>query len=306
MTSDHALATGRRTKLLPASSLAAPPPFATRGRFRAVRRGVAVVLWTLPCAAVQAVLLRLPGSAKKRFARLYWRQVCRLLGLELRVVGTPARPAHRAVVFVSNHSSWLDIAVLGGVLHGRFIAKGEIARWPVINVVARLGRTVFVTRGRDTLSAEREAMTILLDGGDNLILFPEGTSSDGGRVLPFRSSFFSVADGSRERPPVVQPVSVVYDRLGHLPTGRTTRAVFAWYGDMDLASHYWQLAQRAGLRATVVLHEPIDPAPAAPGQPGLNRKEITRRAWDAVAAGAATLRQNRAAQPLGNRHEPAA
>ena len=188
--------------------------------------------------------------------------------------------------------------MLGGTLQGRFIAKGEIARWPGINIVARLGRTVFVSRGRDTLSAERDAMAALLGSGDNLILFPEGTSSDGTRVLPFRASFFSVADGSQGRPPVVQPVSVVYDRLGWLPTGRASRAVFAWYGDMDLASHYWQLAQRTGLRATVVLHEPIDPAPAVAGQPGLNRKEITRRAWDAVATGAATLRQNRPAHPL--------
>ena len=298
MTTRRALV-GGRPRLLEAAQPPAAPLTVGSGRFRAVRRGVAVLLFTLPCAAIQAVLLQLPGAGKRRLPRFYWRQVCRLLGLELRVIGTPVRPAPgRPAVFVANHSSWLDIAVLGGVLQGRFIAKGEIARWPGINIIAWLGRTVFVSRGRDTLSAERDALAALLNSGDNLILFPEGTSSDGTHVLPFRSSFFSVAAGAGQRPPVVQPVSVVYDRLGWLPAGRASRAVFAWYGDMDLASHYWQFAQQTGLRATVVLHEPLEPGPAGPGQPGLNRKEITRRAWDAIAAGAATLRQNRPARPL--------
>ena len=84
----------------------------------------------------------------------------------------------------------------------------------------------------------------VLKAGDNLILFPEGTSSDGSRVLPFRTSFFAVAEvragEDRSELPLIQPVSVVYDRLGGLPTGRASRPVFAWYGDMDIASHFWR------------------------------------------------------------------
>lgn len=289
----------------------APPPgasfaetFPAMGGVRAVRRGVAIVLWTLPSAVLQMVLLRLPGRAKARFARVYWRQVSRLLGMQIRVVGVPAQPPPgRAVVFAANHSSWLDIPVLGGALRGRFVAKSEIDGWPVINTIARLGRTVFVSRGRNTLGEERGAMAALLAAGDNLILFPEGTSSDGTRVLPFRSTFFSIAEGAQPRPPIVQPVSVVYDQLAWLPVGRASRPVFAWYGGMELAPHYWQLAQRTGLRATVVLHEPIDPAPTA-SKPGLSRKQIAELTWNACAAGAATLRQNRPARPL--RPEPVA
>ena len=91
--------------------------------------------------------------------------------------------------------------------------------------------------------------------GDSLILFPEGTSNDGTRELPFRSSFFAIADGAR----LIQPVSVVYDRLGGLPACRRDRPLFAWYGDMEIASHFWRLARRSGARATVVLHEPFAP-----------------------------------------------
>jgi 1-acyl-sn-glycerol-3-phosphate acyltransferase len=139
-------------------------------------------------------------------------------------------------------------------------------------------------------------MRAVLKAGDNLILFPEGTSSDGSRVLPFRTSFFALAESkSGEDPselPLIQPVSVVYDRLGGLPAGRASRPVFAWYGDMDIASHFWRLTQHIGLRATVLLHAPLDPAVFE------DRKVLSQAVWQIVADGASTLRQNRPARPL--------
>ena len=256
--------------------------------FRAGARGVLVVLWTLIVVPIQAVLIRLPGSAKVRFARFYWRVATAMLGLRLRVIGKPARST-RPIVFVSNHSSWLDIPTLGGLLDACFVSKAEVGRWPAIGIVAKLGRTVFVSRRPGETARERDEMRARLDGGDNLVLFPEGTSSDGSRVLPFRSAFFSVVEGPN--PPLVQPVSVVYDRLGWLPTGRATRPIFAWYGGMDLAPHFWQFAQQRGLRATVMFHPALDPA-AFP-----SRKALAQAAWVVVADSAAALRQNRLHHP---------
>ncbi len=278
----------------------APSPRLLRST-RAVRRGVSVLLWTLPAAAVQTVCLVLPGRPKVVVARLYWAGVCRLLGMRVRVLGAPM-PAGgaRAVVFASNHSSWLDIPVLGGSVEACFISKSEIGRWPLISTVAWLGRTVFVSRRATNTGRERDAMRARLARGDNLLLFPEGTSSDGSRVMPFRSAFFSVVESSGvgssgaggERPPLIQPVSIVYDQLGWLPIGRAGRPLFAWYGDMDLASHFWRVAQWRGLRATVLVHAPIDPA-AYP-----SRKALAQAVWQTVADGASTLRQNRPATPL--------
>ena len=258
-------------------------------RIRAIRRGVTVLLWTLPAMLVQTLLLLLPGRVHVAFARVYWAVFARLLGLTVRVIGRPAVGA-RSVVFVSNHSSWLDIPVLGGVLEGSFVAKSEISRWPLVSTIARLGRTVYVSRNRGRTVSERDSMRGRLAAGDKLILFPEGTTSDGSRVMPFRSTFFAVAEG--EHPPLIQPVSVVYDRLAGLPAGRACRPLFAWYGDMSLASHYWRLAQHRGLRATILLHAPLDPALFH------NRKVLARAVWHTVADGAATLRQNRPAHPL--------
>jgi lyso-ornithine lipid O-acyltransferase len=266
-------------------------------RVRVARRGLAVLAWTLPAILIQAVCLILPGQAKVRFAQMYWAVFARLIGIKVRVVGTAIkRSAGRPLIYVSNHSSWADVPVLGGVLDGRFVAKREVAGWPVIGLIARLGRTVFVSRSRASTGKERDSMRSVLQAGDNLILFPEGTSSDGSRVLPFRTSFFAAAAVQRDQRwpegPLIQPVSVVYDRLGGLPAGRASRPVFAWYGDMDIASHFWRLTQNIGLRATVLLHTPLDPALFT------DRKALSQAVWQIVADGASTLRQNRPARPL--------
>ena len=261
------------------------------GQLRAGRRLLGLVLLTLASMAVQGMLLLLPGSGKVRFARFYWSCFCRVLGMRVRVIGVRAL-SDRPVLFVSNHSSWIDIPVLGGVLPACFVAKGEIARWPLIGTVARLGRTIFISRQRGSMTREIEAMRAVMSRGDNLILFPEGTTSDGSRVMDFRASFFALAAAADGEPPIVQPVSVVYDRLAGLPTGRATRALFAWYGDMDIASHYWRVARYPGLRVSVLLHPPIDPREHP------NRKALSQVVWTVIANGAATLRQNRPARPI--------
>jgi len=256
------------------------------GRIRAARRIATILLWTLIAIPIQALLLALPGRANVTFGRFYWRSVAWLMGLSLRVVGAPAKGP--ATLFVSNHSSWLDIVVLGGALDACFVAKREVGEWPVINIVAKLGRTVFVSRSRTQTKGEAGVIRERLGQGDNIILFPEGTTSDGGRVLPFRSAFLSVADHAR----IVQPVSVVFDRLGGLPACRRDRPLFAWYGDMEIGSHLWRLARRSKTRATVVLHAPLDPADYQ------DRKALTAACAEVVTEGCATLRQNRPPAPL--------
>lgn len=253
--------------------------------FRAARRCVALVLWTLIAVAIQSVCFLVPGRARIRFARIYHRVLCWLMAIDVRAIGTQAESPGRPVVFVSNHASWLDIPVLGSRLEACFIAKAEVGSWPVIRTVAKLGRTVFVSRKRGDTRSERDEMRARLTAGDSLILFPEGTTSDGGRVLPFRSAFFSIAEG--ENPPLVQPVSIVFDQLSGLPVGRRWRPLHAWYGDMDIGTHTWRYLQHHRSRVTVVLHPPLDPRDFR------DRKALASAAFAAVDAGCATLRQNR-------------
>ncbi len=256
------------------------------GRIRAIRRLVSIVLWTAIAIPIQALLMALPGRGNAAFGRAYFQVLCRLIGLRVQVIGEPARDG--PVLFVSNHSSWLDVLALGTVLDASFVAKSEIGQWPLVSTVAALGRTLFVSRNRTATKGEAGLIRERMGQGGNVILFPEGTTSDGGRVLPFRSAFLAVADHARQ----VQPVSVVFDRLGGLPACRRDRPVFAWYGDMDLASHFWRLARHPGSRVTIVLHTPLDPASVP------NRKALATICAEVVTTSCATLRQNRPAAPL--------
>jgi len=268
-------------------------------QIRALRRTLAILAFLPFAIVIQSVLLLLPGRQKAEFAAFFWAAVARMVGLSVRVIGAPLAHGGRPIIYVCNHSSWLDIPAIGGVLRACFVAKDDVAGWPVISTVARLGRTIFVTRSRSGTVRERDDMQARLAQGDDLILFPEGTSSDGARVLPFRSAFFAAAYG--EAKPIIQPVSIVFDRLAGLPVSHASRAVFAWYGDMTLAPHYWQVAQWRGKRATLLFHPPLDPADFA------DRKALTQAAWQVVADGAATLRQNRAPAAATNAQDsPAA
>jgi lyso-ornithine lipid O-acyltransferase len=268
------------------------------GRLRAIRRILLAVLWTVLAVPTQAVLVYPLGRAFPRgkvvFARVYHTVLCRLIGLKVQVVGRAS--ADRPVLFLANHSSWLDILVIGSAVEACFVAKSEVGRWPAIGTIARLGRTVFVSRTRGTTGREADEMRNRLGAGDSLILFPEGTSNDGTRTLPFRSSFLVTADAAR----MVQPVSIVYDRLGGLPACRRDRPIFAWYGDMDIGSHFWRLARRSGARATILLHEPFSPALLP------DRKSLTAEASRIVATGCAQLRQNRAPVPIPAPTRPSA
>ncbi len=264
-------------------------------KLRAVRRIASVCLFTPFACVLQAIFLVTRAPARVSFAAFYWHSVARLIGLQVRIIGAPAarratRPKERALIYVCNHSSWLDIPAVGGTLHACFVAKDDVAGWPIVGTIARLGRTVFVSRSRQGIGRERDQMQEKLAGGDDLILFPEGTSSDGSRVLPFHSSFFAAAYG--ESRPLIQPVSVVYDRLAGLPVSRSSRCVFAWFGDMDLVPHVWRIAQWRGKRVTLLFHTPLDPADYP------SRKALSQATWQVVADGAAALRQNRPARPL--------
>lgn len=190
----------------------------------------------LPVQAV-AVLLRLP--LQKRLPLWYHRHCCWILGLRVECRGQ--RSTAHPTLFVSNHVSYFDISVLGSLIAGSFVAKREVAGWPLFGWLAKLQRSIFIARRGRQAAANRDEMRARLENNDDLILFAEGTSGDGNRVLPFKSALFSVAQlRPGGRPLTVQPVSIAYTRLDGVPMGRYLRPFFAWYGDMELAGHIWQ------------------------------------------------------------------
>lgn len=216
---------------------------------------------TLPLMPVQALFVRISPRAARNFPHWYHRKVCRLMGVRLHIEGEVAKD--KPVLLVSNHTSWLDIPVLSAVAPVSFVAKTEVGRWPFVASLARLQRTVFVDRARRTaVGGTASEMAERLAAGDKLVLFAEGTSTDGNRVLPFRSSLFAAAKpgtgaAAGDAEPVVQTVSIVYARLHGIPFGRADRPLVGWYGDMDMQSHAWQLLQSGPLDVVIRISPPI-------------------------------------------------
>ena len=160
---------------------------------------------TLALMPVQAILLMTGASLATRLPRAYHVMCRRIFGVRVAVSG--AMSAEHPTLFVANHMSYLDITVLGSLIAGSFVAKAEVSGWPLFGWLARLQRTVFVDRQRASTISQGEVMRGRLKAGDNLVLFPEGTSSDGNRTLRFKSSLLGVADVMiADRPISVQPV----------------------------------------------------------------------------------------------------
>jgi lyso-ornithine lipid O-acyltransferase len=213
------------------------------------------------------------------FPVLYHRLCCRILGIRINVVGQ--RSAVTPTLYIANHSSYLDIPVLGTLVPGSFIAKSEVGSWPLFGLLAKLQRTVFVDRAARTKTHEqRDSIAGRLQAGGNLVLFPEGTSSDGNRTLPFKTALFSVAStriGDSQL--TVQPVSIAATHLDGMPLGHHWRSLYAWFGDMELPPHLWRLVQAGKLDVTVEFHEPVTLAQFS------SRKALADFCWKRVAAG---------------------
>jgi 1-acyl-sn-glycerol-3-phosphate acyltransferase len=211
----------------------------------------------------QETAVRFKLKRRKTFPRRYHRFLCRLFGIRVTVLGRPIQSS--GVLMVANHSSYFDILVFSAAARVSFIAKHEVAKWPLFGTLARLQETVFIERERRSQTVEaRDMIRKRLLDGDALVLFPEGTSDDGNSVRPFKSALLGAAEvelgtdaQGRVRHVPIQPVSIAYVGLYGLPMSRDMRPLVAWYGDMDLVPHLWEALKTGPIEAVVEFHEPL-------------------------------------------------
>ena len=218
----------------------------------------AITLALLPFQAV-AVAFDLP--LRRRIPSFYHRMVCAILGVRIRVHGR--RMPEHPLLIVANHSSWLDIPVITAVAPVVFVAKQEIASWPLFGTLAKLQRSVFVDRARRQKIGDVNAeIARRLAEGDPVLLFGEGTASDGNRVLAFRSALIgsardALAEAEHTGRVWIQPLSIAYTRLQGLPIDRRDRPRVSWYGKRPLPPHLMGVARRGAIDVTVTWGEPV-------------------------------------------------
>jgi 1-acyl-sn-glycerol-3-phosphate acyltransferase len=162
---------------------------------------------------------------------------CSILGIRIKKIGLQRIPPGSLIV--ANHCSYLDILVLGSLIPGVFVAKQEVASWPLLGWLSRLAGTIFVDRGsRMSVVNSSDAIERRLTSDISVLLFPEGTTNDGTDILAFKSSLFRIP-AEKNRP--VQPVSLVYSHIDGNPVGRSEKDCVAWHGAMSLLPHLWHM-----------------------------------------------------------------
>ncbi|MFC4259515.1 lysophospholipid acyltransferase family protein [Marinobacter lacisalsi] len=239
-------------------------------------------------ALVALLFLLAEGVTRRRYDRTRLAQLCfvccyRCLGLRIRQTGpTPRSPA----LLVSNHISWSDIPVLGGLTQTRFLSKAEVARWPLVGWLARQAGTLFIRRGGGEAAQRRNDIRETLEAGQSVLIFPEGTTSAGLTVLPFFPRLIGAATAAGA--PIV-PVSIAYVREDD------PCHVAPFIGDDEFTHHLIRMLAAPAPEVRVTWHQPVAPLP------GESARDLSNRVREVIVEG---LRRSH--QEAGVRGAPAA
>lgn len=251
------------------------------GRIRLVVALGCVAVSTAALVPLQLIAMKTRLWSEWRVLRLWHRANLRALGFRVHQKGELT--GRRPLVVVSNHISWTDISVIGSRCDVSFVAKADMAAWPVMGWLARLQRTIFIQRDRKrTSGAQAGEIARRLAGDGAVVLFAEGTTGDGNMVLPFKSTLFgaatmAIAEGSVDKV-YIQPLTIAYTRIQGMPMGRQHRPLASWIGDTDLAPHAAALLKEGAVDVELHFGDPIEFAA------GDDRKRLTRQAEAEVRA----------------------
>ncbi len=226
--------------------------------------------------AVQGTILTFcKGPITLIYPRAYHAFACWLFGLKVVVEGDIDTSPN--VVFAGNHISYLDVQAVGSIVKGCFIAKKEVESWPLFGALGKMGQTLYVSRNPQDAPKEIKAIADRAQSGIPIIVFPEGTSSDGTSIFPFKSSLFEIFLNKNIK---IQPftISLVEVHEENNPTPHK-RDYYSWYGDMDFGPHLWRFAKGKGAVVKVIFQESVSTSCYT------NRKSLSNDIYEAVCKG---------------------
>ncbi|WP_085024882.1 lysophospholipid acyltransferase family protein [Ensifer aridi] len=232
-----------------------------------------LILVSLALMPIQIICLWLDLRPRRWLPRYWHRVASLLLGLRVRVHGELDH--RRPLLLSANHVSWKDILVLSSVADVVFVAKSDVKSWPIFGVLARLQASIFVERGQKRTTGQQvNEIGRRLADGEIVVLFPEGTTSDGNRLLDIKTSLFGAAASAIPQSPTgvvhVQPLAISYTGIHGMPMGRYYRPIAAWPGDIGLLPHLIGVLREGALDVDVDFGEAVDYDRQS------NRKEVSR------------------------------
>ena len=205
----------------------------------------------------------------------FYHKVClRIFGIKIKTFGKVS--INSPILLISNHASYLDIIILGSLFKTSFIAKKEISKWPLLGILAKLQNTIFIDRRISSLKKQENQIIKHLNEKKNLVIFPEGTSSDGNRVLPFKSSLFNIFEKNLNSKILVQTITIVYKKINGIPMNRIERKNITWHSNMDLIPNIFNVLKKLSIEVEVIFNDEFLPSKE------YDRKKLALHCWEKI------------------------
>lgn len=233
---------------------------------------------TLPFQSLLLVFHK--GKYARIIPRIWLGALCFVFRIRPHVEGSPHQD--HQTLYISNHLSFFDIAIIGKYVVASFVARGDAKHWPILGTLADLNQTAYVARSRAAAKQDSNAVGAVIESGRNLVIFAEGTSTDGQGVLPFKSSLFSLALEAKNPDLHIQPLSIeVLAVDGKPPQTQEERDVYAWHRDLDTGffTHWWRFAKHKHADIRFVFYPPIRAKDFS------DRKTLAKTCYDTVSDG---------------------
>ena len=201
----------------------------------------------------------------------YHKICCKILGIKIKKTGkiSDSEPTF----FVSNHASYLDIIILSSLFKSSFVAKKEISSWPLFGILAKLQNTVFIDRKIGSIKEQENLIINHLKNKNNLVIFPEGTSSNGNQVLPFKSPLFNIFQNKDNSKIYIQTITIIYKKVNGITLNRVGRRDITWHSNMDLLPNMINFLKKMSIEVEIIFNEKFIP------KTSLDRKKLAFFCW---------------------------
>ena len=205
----------------------------------------------------------------------FYHKICRIIfGIKVKTFGKVS--IKFPILLISNHASYLDIIILGSLFKTSFVAKKEVSRWPLLGILAKLQNTVFIDRKIFSLKEQENQIINNINKKKNLVIFPEGTSSDGNKVLSFKSSLFNIFEKEHNFKIPIQTITIVYKKTNKNLINEKERSNLTWHSDMDFIPNMVQVLKKKSIEVEVIINDSFLP------QKKRDRKKIALHCWEKI------------------------
>ena len=205
----------------------------------------------------------------------FYHKICRrIFGIKIKTFGKVS--VNFPILLISNHASYLDIIILGSLFKTSFVAKREVEKWPLFGILAKLQNTIFIDRRVSSLKNQENQIIKHLNEKKNLVIFPEGTSSDGNKVLPFKSSLFNIFEKNLNAKISIQTITIIYKKINGIAMNRIDRKNITWHSNMDLIPNIFNVLKKLSIEVEIIFNDEFLPSKE------YDRKKIALHCWEKI------------------------